>query len=121
VAFDGGGEIPSPANELVKDPATGRWTGFFPGVLDGARYRYWVEGPGGKGLKRHPWARELEFGNFHDTDCIVRDRNSYPWHDQGFVEPAPADLVVYQFHVGVFSARGIRPALTLAAWCHRPL
>jgi 1,4-alpha-glucan branching enzyme len=45
-------EVPSPANELVKEPATGHWTGFFPGVLDGARYRYWVEGPGGKGLKR---------------------------------------------------------------------
>jgi 1,4-alpha-glucan branching enzyme len=102
----GGGQAPSPSDELVKDPATGHWTGFFPGVSDGARYRYWVEGPGGKGLKRDPWARELEFGDFQDTDCIVRDPGSYPWHDGGFVAPAPADLVVYQLHVGVFSARG---------------
>jgi 1,4-alpha-glucan branching enzyme len=120
VAFDGGGEVPSPANELVKDPATvtGRASSpvssTAPGTATGLR-------PGGKGLKRDAWARELEFGDFHDTDCIVRDRNSYPWHDQGFVEPAPADLFVYQFHVGVFSARGIRPALTLAVLCHRPL
>lgn len=106
VTFDGGGQAPSPSDELVKDPPTGHWTGFFPGVVDGAKYRYWVEGPGGKGLKRDPWARELEFGDFHDTDCIVRDPGSYPWHDGGFVAPAPADLVVYQFHVGVFSARG---------------
>jgi 1,4-alpha-glucan branching enzyme len=57
-------------------------------------------------LKRDPLARELEFGDFQDTDCIVRDPGSYPWHDGGFVAPAPADLVVYQLHVGVFSARG---------------
>lgn len=104
VSFDGA--QPPPANELVEDPASGHWTGFFPGVLDGTKYRYWVDGPGGKGLKRDPWARELEFGDFHDTDCIVRGRDSYPWHDHGFVAPAPANLVVYQFHVGVFVARG---------------
>ena len=57
VSFDGGGQVPSPADELVKDQATGHWTGFFPGVADGAKYRYRVEGPGGKGLKRDPWAR----------------------------------------------------------------
>ena len=106
VSFNGGGQAPSPSDELVKDPATGHWTGFFPGVSDGARYRYRVEGPGGQGLKRDPWARELEFGDFHDTDCVVRDPGTYPWHDGGFVAPAPADLVVYQLHVGVFSARG---------------
>ena len=27
---------PQPSDELVKDPATGHWTGFFPGVADGA-------------------------------------------------------------------------------------
>jgi 1,4-alpha-glucan branching enzyme len=106
VSFNGGGQAPPPSDELVKDPATGHWTGFFPGVSDGARYRYWVEGPGGQGLKRDPWARELEFGDFQDTDCVVRDPGTYPWHDAGFVAPAPADLVVYQLHVGVFSARG---------------
>jgi len=105
VAFDGGGQAPPPSDELVKDAATGHWTGFFPGVVDGTRYRFWVEGPGNAGLKRDPWARELEFGDFQDTDCIVRDRDSYPWHDDGFVPPALRDLVVYQFHVGVFYAR----------------
>jgi 1,4-alpha-glucan branching enzyme len=64
--------------------------------VDGTKYRYWVEGLGGAGLKRDPWARELEFGDFQDTDCIVRDRDSYPWHGEGFVAPALNDLVVYQ-------------------------
>jgi 1,4-alpha-glucan branching enzyme len=104
VVFDGGGPPRSPTDELVKDPATGHWTGFFRGVVDGTRYRFWVEGPGGSGPKRDPWARELEFGDFTDTDCVVRERGSYPWHDQGFVPPAMNDLVAYQFHVGVFYA-----------------
>jgi hypothetical protein len=32
--------VPDPATELVKDPATGHWTGFFSGVGEGALYRY---------------------------------------------------------------------------------
>jgi 1,4-alpha-glucan branching enzyme len=97
------GYAPTPDDALVKNPDD-RWTGFFPGVADGTKYRFWVVGEGGAGFKRDPWARELEFGDFHDTDCIVRARDSYPWHDHRFVPPAFNDLIVYQFHIGVFSA-----------------
>ena len=38
----------------------------------------------------------------------MRDRNSYPWHDHYFRPPAFPDLIVYQFHVGRFSAGGDR-------------
>src|SRR5688572_17450678 len=38
---------PMAANELLQDPATGHWTGFFPGVVDGTKYRFFVVGPGG--------------------------------------------------------------------------
>ncbi len=96
---------PRPADELVKDPRTGHWTGFLPGVTDGTLYRFFVVGPGGSGLKRDPWARELECSGFPDCDCVVRGPNSYPWHDQKFIPPAFSDLVVYQFHIGVFFAR----------------
>lgn len=96
---------PDPDDELVKDPATGHWTGFFPGVADGAKYRFWVIGEQGEGFKRDPWARELEHLGYPDCDCIVRDLETYPWHDQGFRPPAFKDLIVYQLHVGVFHAR----------------
>ena len=96
---------PQPADELVKDPVSGHWTGFFPGVVDGAKYRFFVVGEGGSGLKRDPFARELELYGYPDCDCIVRDPDTYPWHDQGFHPPAFNDLIVYQFHVGVFYAR----------------
>lgn len=94
-----------PADELVKDPATGHWTGFFPGVTDGTQYRFFVVGQQGSGFKRDPWARELELHGYPNCDCIVRDPHTYPWHDQGFRAPAFNDLVLYQFHIGVFYAR----------------
>src|SRR3954452_16873857 len=99
------GYQPRPEDELVADPATGHWTSFFPGVEDGAPSRFFVVGPGGAGLKRDPWARELDLDRFPDGDCIVRDPGSYPWHDADFRPPALADLVVYQLHVGRFYAR----------------
>jgi 1,4-alpha-glucan branching enzyme len=62
-------------------------------------------GPDGEGFKRDPWARELEGEDYESRDGIVRDPNTYPWHDGGFRAPAPRDLIVYQFHIGVFFAR----------------
>ena len=37
------------------------WTGFMAGVVDGDRYRFWVEGPigGTIGYKRDPYSKEL--------------------------------------------------------------
>lgn len=98
---------------LVRD-AAGYWTGFFPGVTDGAQYRFWVVGAGGEGFKRDPCARELVMNGYPDCNCIVRDVDAYPWQDADFRPPAFNDLVIYQFHVGVFFAedangRDMRP------------
>lgn len=95
-----------PPVALARIGAPGHWAGFVPGVVDGSVYRYAVTGQDGTiGLKRDPRAVELESGvGLADQGCVVRDRTDYPWHDAGFVPPAFADLVVYQFHVGVFSA-----------------
>jgi 1,4-alpha-glucan branching enzyme len=98
------GYQPTQVDELVKDPVTGHWTGFFSGVVDGTKYRFFVAGSGGSGFKRDPWARELELHGYPDCDAIVRDPDSYPWHDQGFEPPAFNNLIVYQFHVGRFYA-----------------
>ncbi len=98
------GYIPGTDDALVKDEGSGHWTGFFPGIVDGTKYRFWVVGRGGVGPKRDPRARELEFGDFTDTDCLVRSKDSYPWHDHGFRPPRFNDLVVYQLHIGVFRA-----------------
>jgi 1,4-alpha-glucan branching enzyme len=99
------GYVPRPQDELVKDPASGHWTGFVAGVGDGTKYRFLIGGPGGAGLKRDPWARELELYGYPECDAIVRRANAYPWHDEGFRAAPLADLIVYQLHVGVFYAR----------------
>lgn len=104
----GGADSYAPRNqdELVKDMGTGHWTGFFPAVSDGTKYRFYMVGPGGSGLRRDPHARELELFDYPPgCDCMVRPVDSYPWHDQEYRFPVSSDLIVYQFHVGVFSAR----------------
>lgn len=93
-----------PGNLLVKD-AAGYWGGFVPGAGDGALYRFYVVGTGSNGFKRDPYARELEMDDYPDCDCIVRDPATYQWHDAGFRTPAFSDLIVYQFHIGVFYAK----------------
>jgi 1,4-alpha-glucan branching enzyme len=105
LARDGSaGYVPTPDDELVNDPVTGRWTGFFTGVTAGTRYRFFVVGPGGSGLKRDPWARELDAG-YPDCECIVVDTGGYPWHDEGFEPPPLTELIIYQLHIGAFYAR----------------
>lgn len=105
VAFGGvSGYVPADGDELVHDPTSGDWTGFFPGVTAGTKYRFSVTGTGDTGFKRDPRARELELYGYPDCDALVVDPASYPWHDDDWTPPAFADLVVYQFHVGVFYA-----------------
>lgn len=99
--------LPRDADLLVKN-ADNYWTGFFPGVTDGDLYRYFVVGTGSEGFKRDPYARELEMlgtDPWYPCNCVVRNTHSYPWHDQGYRTPRFNDLIVYQFHIGVFYAR----------------
>ena len=100
--------IPSPGDLLAKDPATGHWTGFASGVTEGTPYRFWVVGAGSSGFKRDPYARELRYPagttDYVNTNCIVTDPASYQWMCPSFNTPPFNQLVVYQFHVGVYFA-----------------
>jgi 1,4-alpha-glucan branching enzyme len=98
-------------NLLVRD-SRGRWGGFFPGVAEGTPYRFWTVGPGGSGYHRDPRARELELREYPPA-CLVRGPDDYPWHDRDFHPPPFHELILYQLHIGVFSAfrdgQDIRP------------
>ena len=94
----------NPDDLLVKDD-NGFWAGFVPGIKDGDLYRFYVVGTGSEGFKRDPYARELEFNGYPDCNCIVRDPDNYVWHDAGFRPPEFSDLIIYQFHIGVFYAK----------------
>lgn len=94
----------NPDDLLVKDEH-GYWTGFFPGVEDGEEYRFYVVGTGSEGFKRDPYARELKMDGYPECNCIVRDPSDFTWNDQDFHPPTSNDLIVYQFHFGVFYAK----------------
>ncbi|MES2570719.1 MAG: alpha amylase C-terminal domain-containing protein [Verrucomicrobiota bacterium] len=91
-------------NDLLVRDAQGYWGGYFPGITNGTEYRFWVVGAGGAGFKRDPYARELKLYGYPECNCIVRDPDTYPWHDHDFHAPPFNDLVVYQLHIGVFFA-----------------
>jgi 1,4-alpha-glucan branching enzyme len=96
------GWIPRESDRLLRQD-DGTWTGFVPAIKDGSPYRFYVVGEGGSGFKRDPWARELgTHPPFPDCDCLVRDPETYTWHDSEF-QPIPFhELVIYQLHVGAF-------------------
>ena len=83
----------------------GLWGGFVPGLKDGDRYMFYVVGPPGgtEGLKRDPYARDLtDDPAWPECQCLLVDPTAFLWHDQGFRPPPFSDLVIYQFHVGVW-------------------
>src|SRR5688572_7977333 len=87
------------ASLLTRD-AQGHWRGFISGARDRQRYMFYVVGEGSEGLKRDPYARELQTP--FPSECCLRSAD-FPWHDSGYVTPAFHDFVIYQLHVGTFS------------------
>jgi len=64
------------------------WGGFLAGVGDGDAYMFFVEGIGNEGWKRDSYARELTLSPaFPDNQCVVRDPQRYPWHDEAWQPP----------------------------------
>lgn len=91
-------QVRSDASLLTRD-AQGHWRGFIPGVKNRQRYMFYVVGEGSEGLKRDPYARELE--SPFPSQCIIRHPD-FPWHECGYVVPRFHEFVIYQLHVGTF-------------------
>jgi 1,4-alpha-glucan branching enzyme len=89
----------------LQQMGAGFWEGFVPGLKSGDRYIYYVVGPiaGTEGLKRDPYARDLtDDPMWPECQCILIDPATFPWHDRGFRPPPFHELVIYQFHIGVW-------------------
>jgi len=83
----------------------GYWAGFIPGLTAGERYMYFVVGPEGgtEGLKRDPYARDLtDNPMWPECQCLLVAPEAFPWHDRGFRPPPFHELIIYQFHIGVW-------------------
>ena len=96
-------------SDLLVQDSLGYWSGFFPGVQDGDSIASGLSAEAGssEGFKRDPYARELEVrvGDWYPCNCIVRDPRDYQWHDSQFRPPDFSELIIYQFHIGVFYAK----------------
>lgn len=89
----------------LQQTGDGFWGGFLPGLKAGERYMFYVVGPAGgtEGLKFDPYARDLtDDPLWPECQCLLVDPGTFPWHDQGFRPPSFHDLVIYQFHIGVW-------------------
>lgn len=84
----------------------GYWHGFIPGVKAGARYTYWIEGPGGGVSRRDPAGREVTTSTYDKGQSIVIDPAAFDWGGEpvGPRVGAMDDLVIYQMHIGTFHA-----------------
>ncbi|AMV40842.1 alpha-amylase family glycosyl hydrolase [Planctomyces sp. SH-PL62] len=98
VLGDFNGRIKDDSSLLTKD-AQGHWRGFIPGAKDRDRYILHIDGTGSSGLKRDPYARELQ--SPFPSECVIRETD-FPWHETGYVTPRFNDFVIYQLHVGTF-------------------
>ncbi|HET7440852.1 MAG TPA: alpha amylase C-terminal domain-containing protein [Terriglobales bacterium] len=97
---------------LAKD-AHGYWTGFVSAAREGDPYHFWVNGPGGSGYKRDPYARELaRDAPFPDCSCLIRSAAAYPWHDSAFVTPDFSNMIIHQLHIGTYNPGGPGAAST---------
>jgi maltooligosyltrehalose trehalohydrolase len=81
--------------------ADGMFSGLVSGLAAGARYRYRVDGHG-------PFpdpASRFQPEGVHGPSQVV-DPTRFCWTDQGWRGVIPANLVIYELHVGTFSPEG---------------
>jgi len=85
--------------------ANGHWAVSVPGVVEGDQYKFFVIGTGSTGFKRDPYARAIaDTPPWPSSNCTITQPDTFPWHDARYRPPAFNDVVLYQLHVGSFSA-----------------
>jgi 1,4-alpha-glucan branching enzyme len=111
--FGGVADWTQTPNNLMSEDGNGYWTGFIAGAKEGDVYKFYVKGAGSDGYKRDPYAKELTLEPaYPNCNCIIRDSAVYPWHDASFRTPDYSDMIVYQAHIGVYTAAYTRKTTT---------
>lgn len=92
--------------DTLQPTGNGFWGGFIADLKAGERYMYYVVGPFGdkeNSLKRDPHARDLtDDPMWPECQCLLVDPATFSWHDRGFRPPSFHELIIYQFHIGVW-------------------
>jgi maltooligosyltrehalose trehalohydrolase len=84
----------------------GLFEGMVAGLPSGTRYQYRLDG---ERYRPDPASRFQPEG-VHGPSTVVNPA-SFPWTDQAFTGHALADLVIYELHVGTFTAAGTFEAI----------
>jgi maltooligosyltrehalose trehalohydrolase len=81
----------------------GYWSGEYDQAGPGTLYKFRIDG---KNEDTYPDpASRFQPSGVHGPSAVV-DPSRFPWTDQAFAGPAFDDLVIYELHVGTFSAQG---------------
>ncbi|HEV7666120.1 MAG TPA: malto-oligosyltrehalose trehalohydrolase [Chloroflexota bacterium] len=91
---------------LTRESDDGVWAVTLPGVGEGTRYRYRVDG---QGPFPDPYSGSQPEG-VHGPSEIV-DPSAFEWHDEGWSGVGIKGLVIYQLHVGTATPEGTFDAL----------
>jgi maltooligosyltrehalose trehalohydrolase len=92
--------------EALRETEEGVFAHALGGVSDGARYRYRLDGTR---YRPDPVSR-LQPEGIHGPSAVV-DPGRFTWTDEAFRGHALADLVLYELHVGTFTAQGTFEAI----------
>ncbi|MEM1361774.1 MAG: 1,4-alpha-glucan branching protein GlgB [Pseudomonadota bacterium] len=96
---------------MRKRGTTGVWEFFFPGIGEGAVYKYEILGPDGTLLPQK--ADPVGFGAQHppQTASVVRDLTGYGWHDGDWMSnraahnAKDAPISIYEVHLGSWTRK----------------
>ena len=84
---------------LLTSEGNGYWSTDVAGAQIGQRYKYFITN-GNSFWKNDPYAREL---SANAAETIVHDPD-FDWEADHFTMPAWNELVIYELHIGTFSA-----------------
>ena len=82
---------------------SGYWSARVDGIGHGARYRFRLDSD--PALVFPDPASRAQPDGVHGASMVV-DPGRFRWTDSGWNAPPPADLIVYELHVGTFSREG---------------
>ena len=93
--------------ETLRPAERGYHTGVLDDVAPGDRYAFVLDG----GPERADPASRWQPDGLHGPSAVV-DPRAFRWTDTGFSAPSLRDLVIYELHIGTFTAEGTFDAAT---------
>ncbi|MFT4226695.1 alpha-amylase family glycosyl hydrolase [Micropruina sp.] len=85
---------------------SGTWSAFVPQARRGSQYKFLIRRGGPYRWRIDPFAREVTHSR---GNAVVFDPATIDWGEQPFTMPGWDELVLYELHVGTFTADGDRP------------